>query len=136
MAKKQENSSSRSGTPAGMRDALKKATTEMLVLFLLRQKPMYVYEMQQEIERITGGALTFNTLYLAIYRLQEHQYICESRQVIIGGRARTYFAPTESGLTYYRELREEYTLFTGIIGNVLAQDGKLYGEESGCLSGN
>lgn len=29
-------------TPAqSMRDAMKKATTEMLVLFMLRQKPMY-----------------------------------------------------------------------------------------------
>lgn len=27
-----------------MRDAMKKATTEMLVLFMLRQKPMYVVD--------------------------------------------------------------------------------------------
>ena len=37
-------------TAKGMRDALKKATTEMLVLFLLRQKPMYTYQMAQEVE--------------------------------------------------------------------------------------
>lgn len=30
-----------SGTPASIREALKKATTEMLVLFVLRQKKMY-----------------------------------------------------------------------------------------------
>ena len=36
-----------------MRDAMKKATTEMLVLFMLRQKPMYTYQMAQEVLFIT-----------------------------------------------------------------------------------
>ena len=69
---------SRSGTVAGMRDSIKKAVTEMMVLFLLRQKPMCVYEMSQEMSRLTGGVYTFNTLYLAIYRLQEHGHIAEA----------------------------------------------------------
>ena len=34
-----------SGNPANIQIALKKATTEMMVLHLLRQKPMYTYEM-------------------------------------------------------------------------------------------
>ena len=56
-------------TAKGMRDALKKATTEMLVLFMLRQKRMYTYQMAQEVDRLTQGVLTFNTMYLAVYRL-------------------------------------------------------------------
>ena len=80
MAKQQLDKTDRSGTPLGMRDTLKKATTEMLVLFLLRQKNMYVYEMIQEIERLTEGVFTFNTLYLAIYRLQDHGYIEEAEK--------------------------------------------------------
>ena len=47
------SSAARSGTPQGMKDAMKKATTEMLVLFMLRQKTMYSYEMMQEIARLT-----------------------------------------------------------------------------------
>ena len=38
---------------------MKKATTEMLILFLLRQKEMYTYEMMSTIERISDGRLTF-----------------------------------------------------------------------------
>ena len=38
-----EKSTPKSGTPAGMREGMKKATTGMLVLFLLQQKPMYTY---------------------------------------------------------------------------------------------
>ena len=103
---KSEKSDNR--TARGMRDALKKATTEMLVLFLLRQKPMYTYQMAQEVERLTGGVLTYNTMYLAVYRLQSNGYICETEKRIEDGRARIYLAPTPEGLAYYEVLRQEF----------------------------
>ena len=123
------SSAARSGTPQGMKDAMKKATTEMLVLFMLRQKTMYSYEMMQEIARLTDGVLTFNTLYLAVYRLQDHGYIVEQEKRIVDGRARAYLAITEAGRTYLAQLREQYALRTGAINALLAQDGKLYGNE-------
>ena len=70
-----EKSTPKSGTPAGMREGMKKATTGMLVLFLLQQKPMYTYDIMRRVEEITKGALTFNTLYIAIYRLKEFGYV-------------------------------------------------------------
>ena len=63
MEQPSQTSKKRSGTVAGMKDGLKKATTDMLVLFLLRQKPMYAYEMLQEMARLSDGVLQFNTLY-------------------------------------------------------------------------
>lgn len=120
----------KSGTPAGMREAMKKATTEMMVLFLLRQKNMYVYEMIQEVARLTGGVLTFNTLYIAIYRLQEREFICEAEKCIAENRTRVYFAITQKGRDYLQQLLAEYVLVTRAIDELLAQDGKLYtGEE-------
>ena len=118
-------------TAKGMRDALKKATTEMLVLFLLRQKPMYTYQMAQEVERLTGGVLTYNTMYLAVYRLQSNGYICETEKRIEDGRARIYLAPTPEGLAYYEVLRQEFGLFTSTLNALLAQDGTLYPEVNG-----
>ena len=118
-------------TARGMRDALKKATTEMLVLFLLRQKPMYTYQMAQEVERLTGGVLTYNTMYLAVYRLQSNGYICETEKRIEDGRARIYLAPTPEGLAYYEVLRQEFGLFTSTLNALLAQDGTLYPEVNG-----
>lgn len=118
-------------TAKGMRDALKKATTEMLVLFLLRQKPMYTYQMAQEVERLTGGVLTYNTMYLAVYRLQSNGYICEAEKRIEDGRARIYLAPTPEGLAYYETLRQEFGLFTSTLNALLAQDGTLYPEVNG-----
>lgn len=118
-------------TAKGMRDALKKATTEMLVLFLLRQKPMYAYQMAQEVERLTKGVLTYNTMYLAVYRLQSNGYICETEKRIEDGRARIYLAPTPEGLAYYEVLRQEFGLFTSTLNALLAQDGTLYPEVNG-----
>ena len=84
-----------------MRDAMKKATTEMLVLFMLRQKPMYTYQMAQEVSRLTQGVLTYNTMYLAVYRLQENGFIEEAEKRIEDGRARIYLGITSSGQCYY-----------------------------------
>ncbi len=120
---------SRSGTAAGMRDSIKKAFTEMMVLFLLRQKPMYVYEMSQEMSRLTGGVYTFNTLYLAIYRLQEHGHIAEAGKQEADNRIRVYFKLTDAGQRYLDELLPTYREMIGALDALLAQDGRLYKEE-------
>ena len=104
-----------SGTPASIREALKKATTEMLVLFVLRQKKMYTYEMMQEISHMSDGKIAFNTLYQAIYRLQSFQYIKEDGKVVSDdNRIRIYFTITPSGEEYLDKLMEEYHSFTGV----------------------
>lgn len=110
----------------GSWDALKKATTEMLVLFMLRQKPMYTYQMAQEVERLTQGVLTYNTMYLAVYRLQANGYIEEKEKRIEDGRARIYLAPTPAGVSYYETLRQEYQLFTATLNTLMEQDGTIY----------
>lgn len=117
MKEKQEK---KSGTPASIREALKKSVTEMLVLFVLRQKPMYTYEMMQAIERMSAGEITFNTLYQAIYRLQGFQYIREEEKVLSeGNRVRIYFGITEAGRTYLEQLMKEYRSFTGAVDRIL-----------------
>ena len=70
MAKREKTS----GSPENLPIALKKATTEMMVLHLLREKPMYTYEMMNAIAERSGGDIVFNTLYLSIYRLEENGY--------------------------------------------------------------
>lgn len=109
-----------------MRDAMKKATTEMLVLFMLRQKPMYTYQMAQEVDRLTQGELTYNTMYLAVYRLQEEGYIEEAEKCIEDGRARIYLGITQAGKDYFDQIRTEYHKFTSALDGLMAQDGKLY----------
>lgn len=129
MAKK-ETSEKRSGTPASMKESLKKATTEMLVLCMLRQRPMYTYEMMQAIEKMSEGVLIFNTLYLAIYRLQNNGYIQETDKVLSpDNRVRVYFSVTEEGNRYFEDIKKEYQLITSVIDGILSQDGKMLEEE-------
>ena len=116
---------SKSDPAQGMRDAMKKATTEMLVLFMLRQKPMYTYQMAQEVDR-----LTYNTMYLAVYRLQEGGYIQETEKRIEDGRARIYMDITSAGQEYYEKLRDEYRIFITALEKLMMQDGALYPEET------
>ena len=112
-----------SGTPASIREALKKAITEMLVLYVLRRKSMYTYEMMQEIDRRSEGTITFNTLYQAIYRLQSFHYIEEEGKVVSeDNRIRIYFAINEAGEDYLQKLIAEYRSFTAAVDQILSQD--------------
>ena len=121
----------RSGTINGMRENMKKATTEMLVLFLLKQRSMYAYEMIREMARRSAGVFQFNTLYLAIYRLQGHGYVAENEKVITeNNRTRVYFSITEEGLVYLQEITKEYRLITNTIDKMLQLDGAIYEEDA------
>lgn len=109
-----------SGSPAAIQVALKKATTEMMVLKLLRERPMYTYEMMSTIEERSGGDIVFNTLYLSIYRLEENGYIREHEKVMSAdNRTRIYFAITETGSDYLDALVREYRQYTRALARVL-----------------
>ena len=118
-----------SGAPESIRESMKKATTEMLVLFLLKQKSMYTYEMMSTVEKLSEGQITFNTLYQAIYRLQGFGYVEEDRKVMSdGNRVRIYYAITGTGRDYLTALIENYHIMTGTIEKILSLDGKISGE--------
>ena len=119
MAKREKTS----GSPENLPIALKKATTEMMVLHLLRQKPMYTYEMMNAIEERSGGDIVFNTLYLSIYRLEENGYIREHEKVMSeDNRVRIYFAITDAGSAYFDELVKGYLRYTAALARVLELD--------------
>lgn len=122
MAERKSNKTS--GTPASIRESLKKATTEMLVLFVLTQKPMYTYEMMQTIENLSNGKITFNTLYQAIYRLKDFGYIYEKEKVVSeDNRVRIYFDIAGTGESYLQQLVTEYYSFTNTVNKILSQGG-------------
>ena len=109
-----------SGSPAAIQVALKKATTEMMVLKLLRERPMYTYEMMNAIEERSGGNIVFNTLYLSIYRLEEKGYVQERSKVMSeDNRTRIYFAITEAGIVYLEELIRAYKQYAAALARVL-----------------
>lgn len=109
-----------SGNPENLQIALKKATAEMMVLHLLREGPMYTYEMMSAIAERSGGDIVFNTLYLSIYRLEENGYIREHSKVMSeDNRTRIYFAITDAGSAYLDALLQEYKRCTAALARIL-----------------
>ncbi len=95
----------------------------MLVLLMLRAKPMYTYEMMNSLERMSGGYLAFNTLYIAIYRLKELLFIEESgKSVSDDNRMRVYFSITDAGCRYLDNLITEYRRFSDVIDGIIDLD--------------
>ena len=108
------------GHPANMNTALKKATSELIVLHLLREKPMYTYEMMSAVAQRSGGVIAFNTMYLSIYRLQDRGCIREQEKVVSeDNRTRVYFAITPEGEAYLDRLEEEYRRYIRALDRVL-----------------
>jgi len=114
--KKQKNTSDTSG----FKSLLKRASTEMLILLALRYNPMYTYEIMNTLERMSEGYLTFNTLYIAIYRLNELQFIKETERVISDdNRGRVYYSITKNGREYLNNLIDEYRQFSDVLDGII-----------------
>ena len=105
----QENMT-RSGTPEGMRENYKKATVEMLILHLLSESPMYVYQLIQSFENRSKGLYKVATLYPAIYRLMKFGYIEEfEKKISEDNRLRRYYSITHAGKAYLVSLKEDFS---------------------------
>jgi PadR family transcriptional regulator PadR len=121
MAKRSIRKASKTYDTGGFKTLLKRATTEMLILLTLRKGAMYTYEMMNELERLSGGYLAFNTLYVAIHRLHELGFIDETERVISdNNRVRVYFSITDSGVEYLRNLIEEYKRFSEVVDIIMS----------------
>ena len=84
----------------------------------------------REIETRSGGEIVFNTLYQAIYRLQEFHYIVEESKKMVDNRVRIYFSITPEGKTYLEQLITEYRSFTGTVDRIL-KAGRTGAEQTG-----
>jgi len=112
-----------SNDTSAFKGLLKRATTEMLVLLTLRDKPMYIYEMMNMIKNKSNGYLQFNTLYIAIYRLKELKFVEESAITLTDdNRTRVYYSITETGRDYLNNMIKEYENFSGIMGEIIYSD--------------
>lgn len=103
-----------------LEENLKKALTELLVLSLLSQKEYYIGELTATLNEKSRGALTIVFPYAAIYRLQQSEYITESKKRNApDGRRRQYYTITQKGSTYLQQLLETYQKFSKGVGAVI-----------------
>lgn len=93
----------------GMREALKSAVIDMLILQLISEKPMYAYEIGSALKERSNGELSYITPYNAINRLVDAGYIQEYKRMFSDKNLeRIYFSLTESGKKYLKAMKAEY----------------------------
>ena len=104
----------------------KRATSPLVVLRLLGERPMYGYELTQELKKRSGGAFTISVLYPVLYRLEEQGYVEVVRSEVSDNRARSYYGITRRGEDYLQETWREYqrisSVFCDLMKGVIEDD--------------
>ncbi len=107
-------------------DYFKRATSPMMTLLLLREKPMYVYKLSQELERRSNSTYKMNFLYPVLYRLQQQGYVTEySQEITESHRTRNYYAITEEGKKYLDFMLEKYRELLKAVEVVIEGNGEV-----------
>lgn len=94
---------------------LASACVEVLTLHLLKQKPMYTYDLVSEIEQVSQGQLSAPKLYNTMVRLKTAELVMESEQKIVGNRVRVYYALTEKGEERLQQSADLVQFLAGIL---------------------
>jgi PadR family transcriptional regulator PadR len=92
----------------------KRATSPLVVLAILRQRPMYGYEISAEMKRRSNGKFGIAVLYPILYRLEEQGFVEVSGTEVIDGRARSYYRITEKGEAHLTQSLDEFKVLAAI----------------------
>src|SRR3954462_406863 len=101
-------------------DALKKGSTEFLILALLEVEPRHGYELQKLIEARSRGVLCFHvaSLYPLLYRLGDRGWIGGRWIEKAGERRKRYYRLTADGSTALEAQRASWKEFVTAINRV------------------
>ena len=104
----------------------KRATSPMMTLLLLNEKPMYVYKLSQELERRSSSTYKMNFLYPVLYRLQQQGYVTEySQEITESHRTRNYYAITDEGKEYLKFMLTKYRELLKAVDTVIESNGEV-----------
>jgi PadR family transcriptional regulator, regulatory protein PadR len=90
---------------------MRKGSTDFVILSLLARRPMYGYEISQQLER-NGGYFEMKEglLYPALHRMQEKGWLTTEWRVV-DGRRRKYYALSRAGHEILGEQAAEWKVF-------------------------
>ncbi len=97
----------------------KRATSSLVVLRLLRERPMYGYEISAEIKSRSGGKYTLAILYPILYRMEDQGFISVDKTDVADGRARSYYRITPEGERHLKKTMEEYWEISGVFQDMI-----------------
>jgi DNA-binding PadR family transcriptional regulator len=91
---------------------MRKGSTELLILSLLAERPMYGYEISQQLRLRSGGYFEMKDglLYPALHRMQQNGWLA-SEWRMVDGRRRKYYLLTHQGRHTLNEQSAEWKTF-------------------------
>ena len=91
---------------------MRKGSTEILILSLLVERPMYGYEISQQLEKRSGGYFEMKEglLYPALHRMQQNGWLSAAWRTV-DGRRRKYYALTSLGREVLGKQANEWKRF-------------------------
>ena len=99
----------------------KRATSPLLVLHLLRERPMYGYEISAALKTRSGGKFTISILYPVLYRLEDQGFVRISETEVADGRARSYYEITPAGQAHLDKTWEEYRDISAVFEQMMQE---------------
>ena len=120
--------SGKKGAPekSALIENLKKGITEMLVLNALDIRPMYIYELIQEVHVDVPEKCRIAYPDAAFYRLIEAKYITEAGKKNADDRLRTYYKITEKGRAQLNLYTEEWYSYSRRLNKVFTGESLIY----------
>lgn len=118
------SSDAKNRNTSGLEGNLKKALTELLILFLFNEEEHFIGELAPLLEKRSKGALAIVFPYAAIYRITQAGYLKETeKRIAPDGRLRQYYAITETGRDYLQKMLHTYYLFSQGVEAILSGGG-------------
>jgi DNA-binding PadR family transcriptional regulator len=99
---------------------LLKGSSEVILLAVLKDEPLYGYEIAKRIREQSKEFFAFGegTLYPLLHKMEE-QKLLESYWKEIGGRRRKYYQVTKRGLSELAEKSSAWTQFSSAVNAVI-----------------
>lgn len=100
---------------------LMKGSSEVLVLAVLTDEPLYGYEIAKRIKKQSEDVFDMGegTLYPILHKLEEGGYLASTWQEA-EGRKRKYYQLTRSGKALLKEKSSEWAQFRSAVDSVIA----------------
>ncbi len=97
---------------------------DTMILYLLLDQPSYGYEISKQIKNLSEEKYIIKetTLYSAFTRMEKNGYVESFSSEENGGKRRTYYRITDTGLQYYKDKCEEWKLTKDVIQNFIRED--------------
>ena len=105
---------------SGLEENLKKALTELLILFLFSEEEHYIGELADLLKTRSHGVLSIVFPYAAIYRTQAGYLTETKKKTAPDGRLRQYYQITGEGRAHLQDMLETYRFFFQGVNDILS----------------